>query len=366
MSEILLQLDDKHKKPSLEAVIEEYSFRYGASYDSYLINDGNREIFQATQKLGLLGYIRDKKYIHVIGGLLARDSTAKKNLLSEFIQATQEWGVRTVLFHNILEEDLHLFETFGVEATKCGEEAVIDLTLTDWMGKKYEWVRRQESFCRRKGLTAEEVSIDPSSRAIDPELARELEWISAAHVRRTMAGTEFSYFAGRLLLDDLKRQRIFIAKSQSRIEAFIVCNPGEAGQFYAIEMYRYRQDAPRGAMPFLWMHALREMKSEGIARASLCMMPFYNCEQKHPLDNAFLRYCNHFWFQHLNWLFNAKGLHLFKSRFRHRGRSMFTVCYPKTSIGGLWSAFLLWELSSVLTPAALLKRCMRNVSASRF
>lgn len=31
-----------------------------------------------------------------------------------------------------------------------------------------------------------------------------------------------------------------IARSPKRIKAFIVCNPGLAGRFYAIELYRYR------------------------------------------------------------------------------------------------------------------------------
>ncbi|MEM6886066.1 MAG: phosphatidylglycerol lysyltransferase domain-containing protein [Verrucomicrobiota bacterium] len=342
---------------SQEERIEQFAYAYGTTYDSYLINDGNREIFQSEGADGLLGFIRDGKYIHVIGGLLAATPEAKTLLLQEFFEVTRQQKIKTVLFHNILEEDLPLFRSFGVEATKCGEEAVIPLQQTDWLGNQYEWVRRQESYCRRKALVAQEVT-----NSLNDSTRQELEWISADHVKRTTTGKEFSYFAGRLFLDDLKRQRIFVAKSVDRVEAFIVCNPGKQGRFYAIEMYRYRQDAPRGAMPFLWMQTLRLLKEEGIEEASLCMMPFYGCDQKHPQDNAFLRFCNIFWFRHLNWLFNAKGLHLFKSRFRPQGKSMFTVCYPKTSIGGLWSAFQLWELSAIVSPAGLARRFIRKVS----
>lgn len=356
---MLLADRDRTTERSLEQRIERFSYAYGKTYDSYLINDGNREIFQSSDGEGLLGYIRDGRYLHVIGGLLAAAPEAKTRLLQEFLELARQCKIRTVLFHNILEEDCLLFQPFGVELTKCGEEAVVDLEQTTWTGGAYEWVRRQESYCRRKGLVAAEVT-----HVLDDALKRELEWISSDHVKRTTTGKEFSYFAGRLLLDDPKRQRIFVARSAERVEAFIVCNPGKGGEFYAIEMYRYRQNAPRGAMPFLWLQTLRQLKQEGVAEASLCMMPFYGCNQKHPQDNAFLRYCNVFWYEYLNWLFNARGLRLFKSRFRPAGKSMFTVCYPKTSIGGLWSAFQLWELSSVLSPSARIKKLKGRVRGS--
>lgn len=340
----------------LDDLIEHYSYAFGASYDSYLINDGNRKIFHSKAREGLLGYIQSGKSIHVIGGLLAATPSAKEQLLKDFLDSTQQEGVRTILFHNILMDDIPLFQTFGVEATKCGEEAIIDLQKTTWTGKAYEWVRRQENYCQRKGLVAEEVEAPTPHRSIDSRISTELEFISAEHIKHTLTGKEFCYFAGRLDLSDLKRKRVFIARSKTRIEAFIICNPGQDGQFYAIEMYRYRQDAPRGVMPFLWMQALRQFKSQGISSVSLCMMPFFNCCEKHPQDNAFLRNCNVFWFRHLNWLFNAKGLYLYKSRFRPIGRPMFTVAYPRTSLASLISAFKHWELSSVLPPSVIRNR----------
>jgi len=350
---LLLREAQDVKNQQRDAWIEECSFQYGVSYDSYLINDGNRQVFHAENGVGLLGYIRDGKYLHVIGGILAPSAAEKVELIRDFLRASRDWKMKTVLFHNIIAEDLPLFEPFGVESTKCGEEAVVRLKQTSWTGGSYEWVRRQENYCRRKGLVAEEVT-----DALSPALVTELEHLSREHVKRTTTGKEFSYFAGRLILSDLKRKRVFIAKSQERMEAFIICHPAKAGRLFAIEMYRYRHDAPRGAMPFLWMSALRKFKQEGVAEVSLCMMPFYGCDQKHPNDNAFLRCCNVFWFRHLNGLFNAKGLYLFKSRFRPSGRPMYTVAYPRTTLGSLWSAFQLWELSSILSPAAVIQKVM--------
>ena len=347
--------------PPARKLAEQYSYQYGTSYDSYLINDGNQEIFCSENREGLLGYIADKKYIHVIGGLLAANNEKKRILLQSFLKKTRQCGAKVVLFHNILEEDLPLFEQVWVEATKCGEEAIVDLQRTDWTSSSYQWVRRQESYCWRKGILCEEIFPVEGESKMDPLIANELEFISKEHVKQTNAGKEFAYFAGRLNLSDLQRKRIFIAKSKLRMEAFIVCNPGMNGQYYAIEMYRYRKDAPRGVMPCLWMHALRRLKAEGVTTASLCMMPFYNCHHKHPLDNAYLRHCNQFWFQNLNWLFNAQGLHHYKSRFRPMGRSMFTVAHPKTSMGSLYSAFKLWEISSVLAPGTMVKRMLQGI-----
>jgi lysylphosphatidylglycerol synthetase-like protein (DUF2156 family) len=340
--------------------VESLSYAYGATYDSYLINDGNRSHFFTQDREALLGYIRDAGCVHVIGGLLAKDAEGKAGLLRDFLAALPAWGVSEALFHNILEEDLPLFRHWGMEATKCGEEAVIDLREADWTGSGHSWVRRQENYCRRIGLRAEELVLGARDSPDGTHVFRELECISSGHIKRTTAGKEFGYFAGRLNLKNPKRRRVFMAKSARRIEAFIGCNPGRGGEFYAIEMYRYREDAPRGVMPFLWMQALRQFQAEGIGTASLCMMPFFNCRPKYPDDNAFLRHCNVFWFRHLNWLFNARGLHHFKSRFRPAGRPMFTVAYPRTSLSGLASAFKLWGLASALNPQEVARRMLRG------
>ena len=342
--------------------IESFAYSYGQSYDSYLITEDNRHIFMSCSGEGMLGFIPHWNHYHVIGGLLAENNDDKIELLDDFIEYANTKSVRTIVFHNILAADLHIFTARGCQATKCGEEPIIDLQDTSWTGKPYHWVRRQENFCKRQGLSAEEVIPSWHSPYYRDIVAPELTEISKNHIRTTNNGHEFNYFAGRFKAEQMNRKRVFIAKNAQRIEAFIVCNPAKNGRFWAIEMYRYRQDAPRGTMPFLWMHALRTLKAENVQYASLSMMPFYNCEQKYSGDHAFLRNMNAFWFKHLNWIFNAQGLHLFKSRFRPNYRPMFTVAYPKTTLLSLWSAFQLWEISSLMYKP---KRLLQNWQKQR-
>ena len=59
----------------------------------------------------------------------------------------------------------------GFQATKWGEEALVDLPDCTWSGKDYEWVRRQSNYCRRQGLVGSRVparglSRPPAGRAL--------------------------------------------------------------------------------------------------------------------------------------------------------------------------------------------------------
>src|SRR5208283_6010128 len=94
----------------------------------------------------------------------------KKELLVEFLEyasATRS----AVAFFNIGPRDLALFRRYSFEATKWGEEALIDLTTCDWSGGNYEWVRRQSNYCRRQGLAIRECRPEEMSAHDRQELA---------------------------------------------------------------------------------------------------------------------------------------------------------------------------------------------------
>ena len=48
--------------------------------------------------------------------------------------------------------------------------------------------------------------------------------------------------------DALGDRRLFVARRDGRIEAFIVCNPCLGGTMWAVETYRRRADATRGVV----------------------------------------------------------------------------------------------------------------------
>ena len=74
----------------------------------------------------------------------------KEQLLEEFVGYARQRRL-FISFYNIADDELPLFRQFGFQVTKWGEDAWIDLQQQTWIGKDYEWVRRQSNYCLRRG-----------------------------------------------------------------------------------------------------------------------------------------------------------------------------------------------------------------------
>ena len=324
------------------ALAEEYAFTYGRCFDSYQITEHNREYFFSSGRGGVVGFVRDGKYVHVLGGLLA-DEASRDRLLSEFVLFAQSRDFHISIF-NVCDEDHALFREHGFQLTKWGEEAIVHLPLTTWRGKKYEWLRRQENYCRRKNLTMREVT-DVMSRNEDgdPTVA-ELREISESHIRNTTHGKEMRVLVSEFAPSRLGRRRIFVAESPTRIEAYISCNPCQGGEMWAIETWRRRPDSPRGTVAFLMMQTLRLWKEEGVRDVSLCLVGCVRCDEPMPNDSRLLRSGMNLWWNYGNWVFDMRGLYHFKSRFRPEYRDLCVAALPNLTFHSIRTFLKMWKI----------------------
>ena len=135
--------------------LHDLAFRYGECYDSYLATEPGRELFWSRDRDGVVAYVRRGRNLLAGGGLLAAPG-GREQLLRAFVEMASRDRCRAV-FHNICDHDVPLFRKLGFEVSKWGEEPIIDLDTCRWIGKSYEWVRRQTNYCLRQGLTAFEV-----------------------------------------------------------------------------------------------------------------------------------------------------------------------------------------------------------------
>jgi phosphatidylglycerol lysyltransferase len=338
LSELDILLRDEGTRPEAE-LLEEYAYRYGRSYDSYLVTDPGRELFWSRDRRGVVAYIRRGKYLNVGGGLLAPDF-AKETLLKEFVEFVErrQW---VATFYNIADDELPLFRRYGFQATKWGEDALIDLAERTWHGKPFEWVRRQSNFCRRQGLVFAECHCESMTPAEWEQLLRELAEVSAASFALKPQAREMSFLDGRFDPLTLGRKRIFVARpagGEGRIEGFLLCNPGLNGKLWALEVYRHRPEAPRGTVAFLMHQALEVFRAEGVELASLCLVPGLRCRTPLPGDCAWVRWSLVLG-QRWSFVFDTAGLYHFKSRFRPRYENRYLCARPRVSLGSAW-AFL--------------------------
>jgi phosphatidylglycerol lysyltransferase len=318
--------------------LEALAFQYGSTYDSYLATERDRQIFWARDAPGAVAYLRDGRYVHVAGGLLAQ-ADVKPRLMAEIVDwANQNRWVLS--FYNLTDDDLDLAREHGFQVTKWGEEAIVDLSECTWTGKPYEWLRRQTNYCVRKGVVITECERSQVSAFEWQRITAELNEISRALLAKKPQRDEIHFLEGRFDPERLDRRRLFVARGDDgagRIEAFLVCNPGMGGEFWSFETYRRRSDAVRGTMPHLMHQAMRQLQAEGVALVSLCLVPGLRCETPLNGDSALARWGMVIGSRYFSCIHDTHGMYHYKSRFRPRFDNRYLAVRPRLSLRSAWS-----------------------------
>ena len=259
---------------------EHYAFRFGRAYDAYLVTEPGWEHFWSAGRQGMVAVARQGRYLFSSGGLLA-PAAHQEELLRQLVDHAASRGY-TLTFFNICEDQLPLFRKFGFQATKWGEEAVVDLPQCTWSGKSYEWVRRQTNFCRRHGLEFRECRPGDYSGARWARLTAELAHVSNMFLAGKPQSREMRFLQGSFDPRRLGQKRVFVAQNRAsgRIEGFVACNPC-GGRTWVMETCRQRPDAVRGTTAFIMHQAMQQFKAEGVLRVSLCLLPGLRCRQPH-------------------------------------------------------------------------------------
>ncbi|MSR56460.1 MAG: DUF2156 domain-containing protein [Planctomycetaceae bacterium] len=325
-------------EPVTEAVadLEQFVFRHGQYFDSYLATEPGRMLFWSRNRQGLISYTRRGRYVLVGGGLIAPE-IQKETLLREFVEFAHlnKWRLA---FHNIGDHELPLFSRLGFQVTKWGEEPVIDLANCTWGGKAFEWVRRQSSYCKRHGVVAYEVRPE----RLEPEqwhrTMAEINEVTAESLSIKAQSDEMHFFEGRIHDHDLGLRRLFLARSENgtgRLEGFVICNPMQGGQMWSTELYRHRLDSVRGTIAYLFHHLMQQMQQEGVRQVGLCLDPGLGVETGLPGDSVLVRKGFQFGEKYLGFVFDVVGLRHFKTRFRPDFENRYVCVWPKVTIGSL-------------------------------
>ncbi|HVX10995.1 MAG TPA: DUF2156 domain-containing protein [Pirellulales bacterium] len=316
--------------------VERLAYRYGQYYDSYLATDRGRETFWSRDGRGAVAFARVGRYLNVGGGLLAAESR-REALLAEVVASVDQRG-DVVSFYNVIESDVDLFRAYGFQATKLGEEAVIDLDDWNCRGKSFEWLRRQINYCRRQGLTVTELLRDDFCDEEWEATLAELAEVSAAFLSGKPQAGELRFLDGSLDPSALGRRRIFVARSRTgRIDGFLVCNPYRNGAGWAFEIYRQRPGAVRGTIPFLMCDAIESLREEQVRRVSLCLVPCLRAGSALPGDSALVRRGLVLSSRYFNFIFDTAGLYHYKSRFRPHFENRYLCARPAVTVGSAWS-----------------------------
>ena len=337
--------------------LEQLARDHGGSYDSYIATDTEgKKYFWSSDGEGVLCTIPHGRYTFVYGGILAPQES-RRALIAEFIADCDRKKI-TASFFNAGTEDVELLSTFGFNATKFGEEPIVELDNCSWQGKDYEWVRRQTNFCLRNQLEFEEVRRDELSPAEWAELMDEMDIISSHFLEGRAHASGIRNIVSRFSRSLIFGQRVFIARNveKQRVEGFVMCNPCLGETMWAIESFRKRSDAVRGVIPFLMHQCMIVFQQEEAPLVTLSMLPLIRCETPRPGDSWILRRMITLAHNRLGAMYDSAGLFHFKTRFRpHRFEDRFICVRPRVTPGLLWAGMKSWGFHRVSVTAVLKK-----------
>jgi len=200
---------------------EQYAAAFGRAYDAYLVTEPGWEHFWSAERQGMVAAARQGRHWFSSGGLLA-PAAHHEELLRQFVDHATDQGC-TLTFFNICEDQLPLFRKCGFQATKWGEEAIVDLSKCTWSGRSYEWVRRQTNFCRRHGLEFLECRPGEFSGPQWARLTAELVDVSRMFLAGKPQSREMRFLQGTFDPRRLGNKRVFVARNRDfgRIEGFV-------------------------------------------------------------------------------------------------------------------------------------------------
>ncbi len=211
------------------------------------------------------------------------------------------------VFYQVRPERLPLYLDAGLSLIKLGEEARLSLPELSFEGPRWKDVRQTMNRAEREGV--EFTWLEPGESAPHMAELREVSdaWMAARNTREK--GFSVGSFDERYLV----RTPIGIARQGDRILGFVNALAPERRDEMSADLMRYRPDAVKGVMDFLFAHLFLEGKARGYRWFSLGMAPLSGFDNR-PLSPLWTR-LGAAVFRHGEHFYNFKGLRAFKEKF---------------------------------------------------
>lgn len=259
-------------------------------------------------------------------------------LVCSFVEMARRSGGRAA-FYEVGAENLAVYADFGLTCLKLGEEARVDLAAFTLEGSRAKGYRNALSRGVREGLAVE---IPGTERIPDmlPELGQiSDEWLAAR------GGREKGFSLGWFAPDYVASQRVAVLRRRGRVVAFATLMETACREEVTVDLMRFREGLPHGAMEFLFLRLFEHFKADGVRWFGLGMAPLAGLSES-PTAPTWHR-LGHVLFEHGNRFYGFKGLRAFKDKFRP-----------------VWTPRFL-AVSSTLTPALALLDAARLIGGPR-
>jgi phosphatidylglycerol lysyltransferase len=280
----------------------------------HLALTGDKYLLFSPGQRGFLMYaIQGASWI-TLGDPVGQDRT---ELIWSFSELCHQQRARPV-FYQVDAETLPLYVDLGLATLKLGEEAVVPLAPFSLQGGARRQLRQTRHQLERAGARFEWV---PAARVAEllPALKQVSDdWLATKHT------AEKRFSVGFFQPDYLCRLPCALVRMDDRIIAFANVLMSADHSELSIDLMRYSQAAPRGAMDFLFVELMLWGQREGYQHFNLGLAPLAGL-QTHPLAPAWHR-AGDLLYRHGEHFYNFEGLQAYKAKFAPRWRPKYLAC----------------------------------------
>jgi phosphatidylglycerol lysyltransferase len=227
-------------------------------------------------------------------------------LIRLFLERCDDFGGIPV-FYEVSKHQLHRYADFGLAFVKLGEDARVDLAALTFEGGKAARVRQALRYLEKHGAAFRIVDRSAVADTIPQLRIVSDEWL------REKASAEKGFSLGFFDAEYLSRFRLAVVERGGEIVAFANLWATEDRCELAADLMRFRGDAPKETMEALFVHLMQWGKAEGYRWFGLGMAPLSGFERS-PMAPLWNR-LGAFIFEHVDGLYNFRGLRAFKEKF---------------------------------------------------
>lgn len=263
-----------------------------------------RLLFDAAGEAFIMYQVRGCSWIAL--GSPVGPAAACEALAWRFREMADRHGGR-VVFYQVDASHLPLYLDLGLSAMKLGEAGVVPLAGFSLDGSGRKELRQAYARAKRERL---EFEVAPAAAV--PALLDELKelsdaWLAEKHTREK--GFALGYFQPAYLA----HFPCALVRLDGRVVAFANLLASAGRHELSIDLMRYRPDAPKGIMDYLFTELMLWGAREGYTQFNLGMAPLSGLES-HPLAPLWHR-IGVLIFQHGEHFYNFEGLRAYKDKF---------------------------------------------------
>jgi Uncharacterized conserved protein len=216
----------------------------------------------------------------------------------------------SILFLNITEAFIPLYQMAGFGRIKYGEDACFKLSDYNLVGGKVAKVRAAINHANNAGITVKEYKpTEEKDSMIELEMAEiSKEWLTAK------GGEEMGFMLGGTGLENpLERRYFYALDAENNMLGFAVFLPYLQGKGYLADVTRRRNNAPQGVLEKIIYDAFQQLKTEGAIWGNLGLSPLYHVAEgdKTTITERLFNYI----YENMNRIYDFKSLHHAKEKY---------------------------------------------------